>query len=212
MNIKISLKIFLFAIIFYITRQIELYALLMLFAFIHELGHLICGIVLGLKPKSVSVMPFGLCIEFKIMSQNYKKKVLFEIKKIIIAMAGPLTNLLVIIICIIINKDLENIVYANLLILIFNLIPIYPLDGAQILKGILRITKGRKISEKRINLISNVTVVMFTIISSIAIYIFENISIFFIVIYLWILVIKQNRIHKTKMRVYNAIENNIKVH
>lgn len=208
MSIKISLKIFLFAIIFYITRQIELYALLMIFALIHELGHLICGILLGFKPKSMYIMPFGLCIEFKVMLENSKNKTIFEIKKIVIAAFGPLTNLIVILICILINTNIENIVYANLLILLFNLLPIYPLDGARILEGILKIKKGTRYSIEKINLISNITVVLVTIISSITIYIFRNISMFFIVIYLWIVVIKQNKIFKTKMRAYNVVENN----
>ncbi len=41
MSIKIDLKIFLFVILFWLTSQIELYAVLMIFALIHELGHLV---------------------------------------------------------------------------------------------------------------------------------------------------------------------------
>ena len=44
MSVKIDLKIFLFAIIFYFTKQIKIYALLMILALVHELGHLVCGI------------------------------------------------------------------------------------------------------------------------------------------------------------------------
>lgn len=51
MSVKIDLKIFLFAIIFYFTKQIKIYALLMILALVHELGHLVCGICLGLKLK-----------------------------------------------------------------------------------------------------------------------------------------------------------------
>ncbi len=40
MSIKIDLKIFLFVILFWLTSQIEIYAILMIFALIHELGHL----------------------------------------------------------------------------------------------------------------------------------------------------------------------------
>ena len=74
MNIKINLKIFLFAIIFYFTKQIHIYVLLMLFAFCHEMGHLLCGIILSLKPKSLKIMPMGLSIEFEIYSKNIKEK------------------------------------------------------------------------------------------------------------------------------------------
>ena len=45
----------LFAIIFYFTKQIKIYALLMILALVHELGHLVCGICLGLKLKSIKI-------------------------------------------------------------------------------------------------------------------------------------------------------------
>ena len=60
MQIKVNLQIFLFIIIFALTHQIKIYAWVMLFAFIHELGHMIAGLLLKLKPKSLSLMPFGL--------------------------------------------------------------------------------------------------------------------------------------------------------
>ena len=94
MQIKINLQIFLFIIIFIITHQIEIYAWIMLFAFIHELGHIFAGLVLKLKPKTLELMPFGVSITFEV----YEYKKLVEIKKILIALAGPLTNLLIILI------------------------------------------------------------------------------------------------------------------
>ena len=45
MKFKIDLKIFIFLIIFLLTRQIEVYATIMFFAIIHELGHLLAGII-----------------------------------------------------------------------------------------------------------------------------------------------------------------------
>lgn len=77
MQIKINLKIFLFFIIFIITKQIKIYAIIMLFALIHELGHLAMGIVLGFKPESISIIPTGFSIKFKADSTNYNT----EIKK-----------------------------------------------------------------------------------------------------------------------------------
>lgn len=40
MRFKIDLKIFVFIILFYITRQIEIYSMMMIFCVLHELGHL----------------------------------------------------------------------------------------------------------------------------------------------------------------------------
>ena len=65
MTIKIDLKIFLFLAIFIITRQIEIYALLMIFALIHELGHFFMGLFLGFKPETLSIIPTGFSISFK---------------------------------------------------------------------------------------------------------------------------------------------------
>ena len=47
----------------------------MLFAFIHEIGHLIIGILLGFKPMSINITPYGLQIEFKIHCEEYNKKI-----------------------------------------------------------------------------------------------------------------------------------------
>ena len=118
----------------------------MFFAFIHELGHMLSGILLGFKPESLEIMPFGLSIGFKSKVENYNKKIkngtLLTLKKIIIAASGPFTNLVFIIIFLIfpisfVGISRELIIYSNILIAIFNLIPIYPLDGGRIINEIL---------------------------------------------------------------------------
>ena len=86
----------------------------------------------------------------------------------------------------------ENIVYSNVLILLFNLIPLYPLDGGRIIKGILHMKFGKERSDEIINRISNVTMIVITIISSIAVYYFKNIAIFLICIFLWIITLREN--------------------
>lgn len=57
MRFRIDLKIFIFIILFYFTKQIEIYALIMLFAIIHELAHLLTGILLGFKPDKLELIP-----------------------------------------------------------------------------------------------------------------------------------------------------------
>ncbi len=210
MNIKINLKIFLFAIIFYFTKQIHIYVLLMLFAFCHEMGHLLCGIILGLKPKSLKIMPMGLSIEFEIYSKNIKEKL--QIKKIWIALAGPITNIMIMFITIIFNKNIETIlyqeiIYSNLLIAIFNLLPIYPLDGGRVLKEVIHIMKGRKRAIELTNYISNVSMILLTFTSSIAIYYYKNIAILFIVAYLWCMIFIENKRYNLKKRIYKIMEN-----
>ena len=210
MNIKINLKIFLFAIIFYFTKQIHIYAILMLFAFCHEMGHLLCGIFMGLKPKSLKIMPMGLSIEFEMYSKNIKEKL--QIKKIWIALAGPITNIMIMLITIIFSNNIEpilyqEIIYSNLLIAIFNLLPIYPLDGGRVLKEVIHIIKGRKRAIELTNYISNVSMILLTFTSSIAIYYYKNIAILFIVAYLWCIIFIENKRYNLKKRIYKIIEN-----
>ena len=68
------------------------------------------------------------------------------------------------------------IIYTNFLIMIFNLLPIYPLDGGRILKGILHINLGKRKAEQYINNISIITIIIITAISSILILYIQNIS------------------------------------
>ena len=177
----------------------------MLFAFIHELGHMITGILLKLKPKSLNFMPFGISITF----ETYEYKKLIEIKKIIIALAGPLLNLIICIIASFLHIDTrtkELIIYSNILIALFNLIPIYPLDGGRILKDVLKINYGRKKSNEIMHVISNLVVILITAISSIAIYYYQNVAILFIIVYLWVLILKENREYKISSQAYRIIE------
>ena len=163
MQFKIDLKIFILIVLFYVTKQIGIYALILGFAIIHEFGHLVSGLLLGMKPSKMQLKPYGVSIIFKLLPNDYNKKIgkgnVLELKKIIVALAGPLTNLVIIIVLMNLNLNLNlfwglMIVYANILLIIFNLMPIYPLDGGRILKGILYIIFGKKKAEKYTNYIS----------------------------------------------------------
>lgn len=217
MRFRIDLKIFIFLIIFYFTKQIQIYTYIMIFAFIHEIGHLITGLLMGMKPEKLEIMPFGISVSFKIKPQEYNKKIkkgnYLEIKKIIVAIAGPLTNFVIIAIASKIKMGITQylmITYTNFLIMIFNLLPIYPLDGGRILKSILHIYFGKRKAEKYINIISKITVCTLTVISSIAILYIQNIAILLIDIYLWYLTIKEDIKYNKREDIYKKLlENNI---
>lgn len=213
MRFRIDLKIFIFLILFYLTNQIQIYVLIMCFAIIHELGHLLTGIVLGFKPNKIELTPFGLSIGFKINLKDYNKKIkkakAIEEKKIIIAMAGPVANLLIMFIIYKLNINIYEkimIIYSNLLLVLFNILPILPLDGGRILKGILHIYLGRNKAEKYSCNISFCILTILTAISSIAILYFKNIAIFLGVVFLWILYLKEEKLYKNRNRLYELIK------
>ena len=212
MVLKIDLKIFIFFVLFYLTKQIELYATIMVLCVIHELGHVVMGIIMGLKIEKIEIMPLGLSVSFKVDIDDYNKKIkkgnILQFKKIAIAAAGPLTNFVMLLIVLNTNINLkivsnEILAYANILIMLFNLLPIYPLDGGRILKEFIHIFEGSIKSKIYIRKVSKVFIILITMIGSISVMYLKNVAIFFIIIYLWVVVMKENR----KNVIYDAWEN-----
>ena len=209
MKIKINLNIFLFLLIFFITNQLEIYTLIMIFALLHEMSHLFCGIILGFKVEMLKIMPLGFAVEFKTNIEDYNRKVfksnILSVKKIIIALAGPICNFLIIILAYPCNWSM-NIIYSNLLLLLFNMIPIYPLDGGKILKNILKIFCGNRRANKYTNNTSNIFIILLTMLASILIIAYKNIAILMLIIVLWSIVIKENKIYNTYNKIYKTID------
>lgn len=214
MRFRIDLKIFAFILIFIITRQIKIYSIIMAFAVIHELSHMVVGIILGFKPEKLELTPLGLSIAFKPNYEDYNLKIknanAFEIKKIMVALAGPIANLIIAICtCIFLtqNENTRLIFYSNFLIAIFNLLPIYPLDGGRILKGILHIIFGKWKAKSIVNELSFIVTIILTTICSIAVFYYKNIAIFAIIIYIWVIVLRADNVYKKEKNLYKTIEN-----
>lgn len=216
MQFKVDLKIFLFLILFYITGQLGEYAVILILAFVHELGHLLAGIILGMKPAKLELKPYGISISFKINPNDYNKKIakgnLLELKKAIVACAGPVTNLIIIIITLNLRVNIFTsllIIYSNILLIIFNLIPMYPLDGGRIVKSLIYLFLGKKKAEKYTNNISFIFLIIVTFMGSVATFYFENMAIFLIIICLWLIYIKEDITYKKKIKIYDLIEKTI---
>ena len=139
-------------------------------ALFHELGHLLFILITKQKINSLT---FDACV----ININLKSDFSTELDNLLISSGGCLFNLIFLIVSVIFGLD--NYIVVNLSLLIFNLLPIYGLDGYDILLC-------TKIKHKYLNVISLIFNVILLLFGLLLIY-FKNYTILIISIYLLIL-------------------------
>lgn len=150
------------------------------------------AIAMKMKIEKLEIMPLGFSATFNGECINETKLIL---KNIAIVLAGPLLTLIFIVIFLNINIVFrKEIIYSNILILILNLLPIYPLDGGRVVNGIIQLRVGKEKASVMVDKVTYITIVLMTIASSIAVYYFKNIAIFFICILLWLIVFRTRKL------------------
>lgn len=112
-------------------RDFSLFAILLL---IHELGHSIMGVLLGWHLNKIKFFPYGGVSEFD-LSFNHP---LWQ--ELLILVMGPLFQIGAYFVLSILLGNIDRVfqlrIYHNSLLL-FNLLPIYPLDGGKLVSLIL---------------------------------------------------------------------------
>ena len=159
--------------LFYIGK-LNLFLIFYISILIHEVGHIVIAILLKVNVNELLLMPFGVCASY---SQIISPK-----KEIIISLAGPLVSL-IISIC---SKDIL-IGNISLLIMVLNLIPIYPLDGGRIQKNFFIITYGYNKGIKISQVISDFFIVLLFLFSIISIIYLKNFYLLFVCLYIYTL-------------------------
>ncbi|MGO1370635.1 MAG: site-2 protease family protein [Senegalia sp. (in: firmicutes)] len=143
-------------IMYFNNYMLEFIILFVVLSF-HEIGHLIVAIIEDVKIREVNIFPLGAIIKFE-----YPLGI-EPIKEIMISIAGPLVNLILFIISykIYINFTgiilLDFFIEVNLILFIVNILPIMPLDGGRILRGILYIHGGFKFANKFTNIVGEIS-------------------------------------------------------
>lgn len=106
-------------------------------ALLHELGHAFVAHKLGYRLQQISLLPFG--AELSLTDDKFVKN--DEIK---VAIAGPLVNLILIVIFValwwmfpITYYYTDIFVFANAVTFVFNLLPIFPLDGGRVFRALV---------------------------------------------------------------------------
>jgi len=121
---------------------------------LHELGHALVGMQAGVPAKAIILLPIGGVTVFDESQQPVEPGVLTWKRDIRIALAGPVVNLLVAFaaggILLAVAPEIQlwakpyvnsanlprSLVWANLWLALFNLLPAYPMDGGRVLRAL----------------------------------------------------------------------------
>ena len=110
----------------------------------HELGHYFVARKLGYRLNSFYIAPYG-------VNLNYKEKIFSYKDEILIALAGPIVNIFLSILCVALwwifpqlYHNFHEFVFESMILALVNLLPCYPLDGGRIFVGILSNNMPRK--------------------------------------------------------------------
>lgn len=159
------------------------YYICLLFILFHELSHVFVGALLN---KRLFKMFIGISGATAFFKYNYlQKDRLYYFKETVIFLAGPMSNVLVAYLF----KDINFIFEINIFLGILNLLPIYPLDGFNILKNLLitLFINNKNIINSIMKIISITFVLVISIICIIIFFNYNNVfSIIFLVYILFI--------------------------
>lgn len=121
---------------------------------LHELGHSITAQKYGINTKSITLLPIGGVASLERMPESPKQELL-------IAVAGPAVNVVIAFILWLVLPPLTNIpdeeffaqitpanffymlLFVNIMLVVFNAIPAFPMDGGRVLRALLAFKLGR---------------------------------------------------------------------
>lgn len=97
-------------------------------ALLHELGHILAALILGYKLVKIRFLSIG-------VNAVFEKTFRTKNHSIVIALAGPLVNLVLIVVLLYFKDDnlINDLIASNIYMLILNLLPLEPLDGGRII-------------------------------------------------------------------------------
>ena len=157
------------------------------FSLLHEAGHLSAIILTGQRPKQICFGLFGMSIvRGNDLSESY-------IEEMITALAGPAVNIILALVfalahCFFDNGTVNKAFAVNLIIGLFNLMPVFSLDGGRALESFLKYKYDSFTSERILKTVSFFTLLL---LDGLGIYVFVksgyNFTLLIISLYLTVL-------------------------
>ncbi len=120
---------------------------------LHELGHAVAARRYGITTPDITLLPIGGLARLSRMPEN-------PAQEIVIAIAGPLVNVAIAAVLLLIGAHLDlgavaaieksapgfltRLAAVNIWLVLFNLIPAFPMDGGRVLRALLAFRLGRR--------------------------------------------------------------------
>ncbi|MFG1360269.1 site-2 protease family protein [Xanthobacter pseudotagetidis] len=127
-------------------------ALLFLCVLLHELGHVVAARHYGVKTPDITLWPFGGIANLERIPEKPSEE-------LVVALAGPAVNVVIAAVLLLVlggslNVDdlakiedpgtslIAKLAGANIFLVVFNLIPAFPMDGGRVLRAVLAMNVG----------------------------------------------------------------------
>jgi stage IV sporulation protein FB len=137
--------------------------------FIHEMGHAVAASFFSWRIKKITLLPFGGVAEM----EEHGNRPLKE--EAIVVLAGPLQHVWMVAVAYLlfsfsfISEDLFQLFFSyNVMVFIFNLFPVWPLDGGKLIFMLLSLKKSFPTAHRLTLLISFFCLAIFSILTLIA--------------------------------------------
>ena len=157
---KINLFTYILLILSFFSGYYKEITIIFMILIVHEFGHFFLMKLFNIKVNKIILYPYGGMIKSNILINTNSYKIL------LISLGGILNQILLFFIITLlfkiglINDNLYNIFnYSNISIIIFNILPLYPLDGYKIFNSILELFISFK-NSMIISLIVNIIVLI----------------------------------------------------
>ena len=155
---------------------------------LHELGHSLAARRYGIGTRDITLYPIGGVASLESMPRK-------PVQELVIALAGPAVNVVIAVVLGLLlslgiqDRLLVNLFYTNIALVLFNLLPAFPMDGGRVLRAGLSMLMPRE----RATSVAATTGKVFAVIMGL-VGLFSNPMLVLIAVFVWMAASAEQRV------------------